>query len=423
MDRSSLSRRDLLKGVSSLAAASLVGSGTADPAGATPNPATGFQGFPRKADFAMRPGVTYLNGAYTHPMPLPAREAVRRYLEARTEFYADSSPDPNLSGKVKAEFAALINARPNEISFVPNTSTGEVLVVHGLGIPGSGGNVVTDALHFEGAIVHLQSLARDGGLDLRIAMPRDDFAIHLEDLARLVDRNTRLIEISSAAMYNGFEHDLKAVADLAHAHGAYVYVDLIQSAGATPIDVKATGIDFCACAGFKWLMGDLGLGFLYVREELLDRVIRRTQVGYHSVDEYGTHFLPNDPPAATPFTWAFGGSASAHFEVGSVSGAARAALGASIPYLRMLGVDRIEAHRQPLLDRLRRELPRLGHRCVTPEGTRSPLITFAIDDAAAIRDKVTRAGVDVRVATTYLRVSPSVYNDLADVDRLLNALS
>jgi selenocysteine lyase/cysteine desulfurase len=60
----------------------------------------------------------------------------------------------------------LINADPSEVSFVPNTSTGEVLVVHGLGIPGSGGNVVTDALHFEGSIVHLQSLERDARFDL-----------------------------------------------------------------------------------------------------------------------------------------------------------------------------------------------------------------------------------------------------------------
>jgi selenocysteine lyase/cysteine desulfurase len=422
-------RREFLVRAGGLAAVSALGPFDRHPATPSGGGATGSAGasgdpleFPRKADFAMRPGITYLNGAYTHPMPLVARDAVRDYLVARTELHADSNPDPDFSATVKAEYAALINAKPSEISFIPNTSTGEVLVVEGLGIPVSGGNVVTDALHFEGAIVHLQGLQREAGLDLRIAMPREDVAIHLQDLERLVDRDTRLIEVSSVAMYNGFAPELKRISDLAHAHGAYVYADVIQGVGAMPFDVKATGVDFCAAAGFKWLMGDLGLGFLYVREELLDRVIHRPQAGYHSTASYATHFLPYDEPGPTPFTWEWGASASAHFEVGSVAGASRAALGASIPYLRTLGPDRIQAHRQPLLDRLRSELPRLGLRCVTPPGTTSPLITFATKDGAAVARKLQRAGIDARAADTYVRFSPSVYNDLADVDRVVEAL-
>jgi cysteine sulfinate desulfinase/cysteine desulfurase-like protein len=54
-----------------------------------------------------------------------------------------------------------------------------------------------------------------------------------------------------------------------------VYADIAQSAGCTPIDVKAMGLDFCACSSFKWLMGNFGLGFLYAREDLLERPIRR----------------------------------------------------------------------------------------------------------------------------------------------------
>ncbi|MEZ4416348.1 MAG: aminotransferase class V-fold PLP-dependent enzyme [Gemmatimonadota bacterium] len=418
----SLTRRQLLAGAGSLAATAWVPGlvrpvhGTAAGAPATQ------QAFPRKADFVIPEGVTYINGAYMHPMPTVARDAVGEYLERRAGFTTQTSASPDISGDVKAEFAALINAAPHEIAFVPNTSTGEVLVVHGLGIPGSGGNVVTDALHFEGAIVHLQALERSAGLDLRIVMPYEG-AIRLEDLERAIDRDTRLVELSLVTMYNGFQHDLEAVCELAHAHGAYVYADIIQAAGAVPIDVRASGVDFAACSGFKWLMGDLGLGFLYVREDLIGRVLERTQTGYHSVSRYGTHFLPFDPPGSAPFTWDFGTSASAHFEVGSVAGAARAALGASIPYLRHLDPARIEAHRQPLLGRLREEMPRLGFECVTPEGTTSPIITFAMADGTGVEERLKRAGVDVRVAEHYIRFSPSVYNDMADIERALEALS
>ena len=97
---------------------------------------------------------------------------------------------------------------------------------------------MTDALHFDGAILHLQALQAQG-LELRMAMPTADGRIQLADLDRLIDRNTRLVEVSSVAMYNGFEHDLAAVCDLAHSRGAYVYADVIQGVGAVPLDVRA----------------------------------------------------------------------------------------------------------------------------------------------------------------------------------------
>ena len=417
----SISRRDLITRASGLAVAAVVPqaiSGSREPAWA----GSAQEAFPRKHDFSIPEGITYLNGAYMHPMPNKVRDAVHEYNDRRGGFTTQTSADPDLDNRVKSEFASLINARTSEISYIPNTTTGEILVVQGLGIPHSGGNVVTDALHFESSIIHLQSLEKNAGLDLRIVMPREG-RIDLEDFNRVVDRNTRLIEISLVTMYNGFQHDLKAICDLAHSNGAYVYADIIQAAGAVPIDVKESGVDFCACSGFKWLMGDLGLGFLYVREDLLGSVIERTQFGYRSVNRYQTHFLPYDPPGDTPFSWDLGEEASALFETGSVAGSARAALGAAIPYLRDIGADRIEEHRQPLLDLLRKEMPNLGFECVTPAGTTSPIITFTMAEGARVRERLNKAGIDISVYPNHLRFSPSIYNDLTDVEWVLESLS
>ena len=416
-----MSRRDLITRAGGLAVAAVVPaaiSGSGEPAWA----GVAQESFPRKHDFSIPEGITYLNAAYMHPMPNKVRDAVRDYNDRRGGFTTQTSADPDFDNRVKAEFASLINAKTSEISYIPNTTTGEVLVLHGLGLPYSGGNVVTDALHFESSIIHLQSLEKTAGLDLRIVMPREG-RIDLEDLDRVVDRDTRLIEISLVTMYNGFQHDLKEVCDLAHSNGAYVYADIIQAAGAVPIDVRESGVDFCACSGFKWLMGDLGLGFLYVREDLLGSVMQRTQFGYRSVHSYQTHFLPYDPPANTPFTWDLGETASALFETGSVAGSARAALGAAIPYLREIGTDRIEEHRQPLLDLLRKEMPHLGFECVTPAGTTSPIITFTMAEGTGIRERLNRAGIDISVYPNHLRFSPSIFNDLTDIEWVLESLS
>jgi selenocysteine lyase/cysteine desulfurase len=373
-------------------------------------------GFPRKPDFAILPGHTYINGAYIHPMPAATADNVRKYVQSRSQ--PDGEPWERID--IKSEFAALINAKPAEIAFVPNTSTGENLVVNGLGLPRSGGNVVTDAFHFEGALIHLKALQAQG-LDLRIVKPRD-WRIDPRDMERAIDRNTKLVEISHVAMYTGYEHDLKAVCDLAHAHGALVYADVAQSAGCTPLDVKASGLDFCACSSFKWLMGDFGLGFLYAREDLLGRIAQRSQYGYYQAASMATHFLPFDSPGPDPLTFAWNTTATGYFEVGSQANAALAALSKSLPYIRKLGVANIEAHRQPLLRRLEQEMPRLGFEPVTPPGSRSALMTFAVKNTAPYASRLKKANVNVRVGENFIRVSPSVYNDMPDIERFLEAV-
>jgi selenocysteine lyase/cysteine desulfurase len=376
---------------------------------------------PRKADFAIPEGETYINCAYVHPMPVVGREALRRYAELRSSPVLATHYDRD----VKAEFAALINAKPSEISYVPNTSTGENLVVNGLGIVGTDSNVVTDALHFDGALLHLGELKRRSGFDVRIVMPRD-WRTDLEDLERVIDRKTKLVEISLVAMANGFQHDLKAVCDLAHAHGAYVYADIVQAAGNTPIDVRASGLDFAACATFKWLMGDFGLGFLYVKEELLDRALRQTQYGYYQAATIQAHFLPGDDPAPTPggpYSWTLSNDATGRFEVGTSGSGAQHVLAETLPYIRSIGVDKIQAHRQPMLKKLREEMPRLGFPSITPPESTSAITSFTMKDRANVVERLKKANVNVRVAEDFLRVSPSVFNDMRDIDKLLEALS
>jgi selenocysteine lyase/cysteine desulfurase len=384
--------------------------------------------FPRKPDFNIADGYTYISGAYTHPMPIAAADAYRRWIDRRSSLRPldstrpeDLHPASAAGAAAKAAFASLINAKVSEISFVPNTSTGENLVVEALGIGKNDASVVTDALHFEGALIHLLELQKQG-LDLRIVMPRDG-RIEMQDLERLVDDRTRLIEVSFVSAYNGFQHDLKAVCDLAHARGAYVYADIIQGVGAVPLDVRAVGLDFAACATYKWLMGDFGLGFLYVREELLDTVIRRKHWSYESAPDAEMHPSPFDPVASTIVTYTPGKDVGTHFQLGTMASGVAAALSVSIPYIERLGVENIQRHRQPLIDRLQREMPRLGFTPQTPLDSTSPIVTFAHDDAERIEAKLRAARVNVRIARYWMRIAPSVYNDMTDIERLLDVLS
>jgi selenocysteine lyase/cysteine desulfurase len=415
-----LPRRELLASIGGLAAAAACrahDTGLPAPAAARSLGDT----LPVRGDFAIPAGQTWLNSAFIHPVPIAAADAVRGYLETRTFRQPRRRSGDSLAAEVKAEFAALINAKPAEISLVQSTSAAENLVVHGLDITGGKGTVVTDALHFDGSLVLYGELAKRG-VGLTIVRPRD-WRIELADIERALDRDTRLVAISLVSWYNGFQHDLKAVCDLAHARGVHVYADVIQAAGNTPIDVRATGVDFCACSTFKWLMGDFGLGFLYVREDLLDRVVRRTHIGYQEADEV-LHYLPSDPPADTPVTWTFHPDAGGHFEVGTYAQGAVNALAVSLPWLRRLGVAKIQAYRQPLLERLHTEMPRLGFTSITPRETPSPLIAFTLPGAERrFAERLRAANVSVSLSGDRIRISPSIFNDGRDIETLLDALA
>ena len=146
-------------------------------------------------EFPLAVTRTYLNNASVHPMSVSTRRAVQAFFDARTSGSPENgTPDPRVPiQRVKSLFASLIGAREIDIALVPSTTVGENLVVAGLGIPAAKGNVVTDALHFEGSLYMYQSLQRSG-LDVRMVTPRDG-RIELKDLARVIDGGTKLVVV------------------------------------------------------------------------------------------------------------------------------------------------------------------------------------------------------------------------------------
>ncbi|HEY5906985.1 MAG TPA: aminotransferase class V-fold PLP-dependent enzyme, partial [Vicinamibacteria bacterium] len=154
-----------------------------------------------KADFPLSRTRTYLNNAAFHPMSVHASRAVGEYLARRTDGHAE--PAWEVSGTVKGMFAELIGAKSGTVSYVTSTMVGENLVVAGLGLARGQGNVVTDALHFEGSLYLYDSL-RQQGVDVRVVKPRD-WRIDLRDLEQAIDGNTRLVAVSQVSYLNGFE--------------------------------------------------------------------------------------------------------------------------------------------------------------------------------------------------------------------------
>ena len=146
---------------------------------------------------------------------------------------------------------------PDDIAVVPATMEGENHVVNALGL-GEKAGVVTDVYHYDASLALYGEWAKRG-VPVTCLRQKDN-RIPLEDIERAITPDIKLVAISHIASDTGHQYDLKALCDVAHRKGAYVYADIVQSAGAVPLDLKDSGVDFACSGAYKWLMGEFGAG-------------------------------------------------------------------------------------------------------------------------------------------------------------------
>src|SRR6059036_4111256 len=173
-------------------------------------------------------------------------------------------------GELRARYARIVGASPEEIALAPSISVALSAVAEALDY-GRRPKVVVTSLDFP--TVAYQWLAkRARGVELVVVQSPDQVSVPVEAIARAVDDRTALVATSHVYFTSGAIQDIKRVADAARQCGALSLVDAYQSVGQVPVDVKAAGVDFLTAGGLKWLLGGPGIGFLYAREELAQRL-------------------------------------------------------------------------------------------------------------------------------------------------------
>jgi selenocysteine lyase/cysteine desulfurase len=362
-----------------------------------------------RADFdVVRQGL-YLNSAYITPSPRPVAEAARAFADRKA-----SKPIPldemlRKTDEVRGQFARLVGADADEIGFLFATSEGENIVAAALDLK-PGDNVVIDELHYNTTFVLYRHLEATRGIDLRIVKQRDG-RVTRDDFARAVDGRTRLVSVAWVSHQNGFRHDMRPLADLAHAHGALFYADAVQALGMVQADVRAAGVDCLACGTYKWLLGGFGVAPFFIRRELLGR-IRVDRLGaLHVEKELGDHRYEIYRTAKK-------------FEYATLPFAEVYQLGAALAYLEKIGVERIERHTVALAHQLRDGLAALGFRLFTPPDNASSIVSFYLDrNQARAREVLDKAGIQVSVRErgAQVRVSPALFNTRAEIGQFLEA--
>lgn len=397
----SLTRRDLLRlgtAAAAVAGAPRLGRAAeaqrADPLGV-------------RRDFPVVNDTLYLDTAYIGAIPQPVADAGAAFIRSKAARPISLPEMQAKADEVRGQFARLVNAAPDEIGFLAATSEGENRIATALNLK-AGDNIVIDELHYLSEFVLYRALEEQKGIELRIAKASGG-AVPASAFAPLVDRRTRLVSVALVSHQNGWRHNLKPLADLAHAHGAWLYTDAIQAAGAIAIDVKASGVDALCSGTYKWLHAGYGVAPFYVRRELLDRI---------APDRWGALHVERTHPGHRYDIYKTGRK----FEYATLAFGAVYELGAALTYLDKVGVPRIEAHVVSLAEQLQKGLRARGFEVLTPSGNKSPIVAFRNPmDPAAARDlmKARNTQISFRENGTQIRVSPALFNNEEDIDRFL----
>lgn len=361
-----------------------------------------------RQDFPVVRDWLYLNSAYIAPVPNQVVAVGKEFVERKATNPYQLGAMLGQTDQVRAQFAQLVNASVDEIAFLFATSEGENIVANALDLR-AGDNVVIDALHYETEFVLYTHLRDTRGVNLRVA-PHKNGAITAKDIEPLVDKRTKLVSVAWVSHQNGFRHDMRPIADIAHANGALFYTDAIQAAGMIPLDVRAADVDFLCCGTYKWVLASFGVAPFYVRRSVLDRI---------RLDRFGALHVAKELPDGR-FELHAGAK---RFDYATLPFNEVYQLGEGLRYVERVGVPRIEAHTVALAQELRAGLAAQGYRLFTPEGTQTSIVTYYIDrDPGAVRAAFDREKVvvSVRDAVKQVRVSPALFNTREEIARFLD---
>jgi selenocysteine lyase/cysteine desulfurase len=364
---------------------------------------------------------TYLNAAGMMPLGDFSIEGLRRHEAYQQLGGGDGRGEyvRAMQTGIRGLFADLVGAEEREIGLVHCTKAGEQIVLDALSAEFAGGKgVVTNDLHFAGSLHNLLGL-QESGLSLKIVRAKD-WKIRVEEMVAAIDGDTGLVSISLVSNINGHIEDIRTIADAAHAHGALLFADIIQAVGITPVDVRAMGIDVASCSCYKWLYGVHGTGFLYVRHDL-----QGTRLPDRLFPGQARHnYAPwvSDPDLTQPPILYHEREDATRYQPGHVSYQGYCAAYEGLKFLAGVGVEAALAHNVRLNRYLLEHVDAARYRCITPDVDRSPIVTLlAADPGDAIR-RLRASDAVVSYSDGRIRVSPALYSNEADMDRLAEAL-
>jgi selenocysteine lyase/cysteine desulfurase len=309
---------------------------------------------------------------------------------------------------LRAGFARFINAEPDEVAIVTSASAGINPIASALRFE-QRSRVVMSEYEFP-TMGHIWLAQRPRGAQIQF-LDGVENRVPTEAYARAIDERTCIVPLTHVSFLNGFRSDVAAVARIAHASGALVLLDGYQDCGTRPLDVKALDVDFFVTGTLKYLLGPPGLGFLYVRRELVERLTPTVTswMSQRDVFAFRTKHLDMAPAAR-------------RFEGGTPPIPNIYQGRPALDLLVRIGMENVAAQIERLTRAFLQGARRLHVESKTPADSVGPLVVLRAKDAALLVGKLTARGIVTSSRLDGVRFAFHVYNTMDDVHTALAAL-
>ncbi|HFI0423127.1 TPA: cysteine desulfurase [Streptococcus suis] len=375
--------------------------------------------------------LVYLDNAATTQKP-------QQVLDVLADYYQKDNANVHrgvhtLSERATARYEA---ARQKVADFIQAKSSKEILFTRGTTtglnwvaqfakeILQPDQEVIISVQEHHSNIIPWQQACQQTGAKLRYVTLKDG-ELDMDHLRSLLSSKTKFVSLAHVSNVLGGVVPIGEIAELVHQVGAYLVVDGAQSVPHMAVNVQELDVDFYAFSGHK-MLGPTGIGVLYGKEELLNRM-SPVEFGGEMID-----FVYEQSATWKELPW--------KFEAGTPNIAGAIGLGAAIDYLTEIGMDAIQAHEEELVNYVFPKLqaiPGLTIYGSQDMGKRTGVIAFNLDDLHPhdVATALDYEGVAVRAGhhcaqplLRYLQVPATVrasfyiYNTKADCDKLVEAI-
>lgn len=354
----------------------------------------------------------YMNSCSQGALSVDVKDAYASYLRDWDEKGSPWEYWAERNEAARQAFAGLVNAEASEVAVTTSLSAGVSALASAMDFSGERNKVVVSDFEFPtvAQIWHAQE-ARGAKV---VHVPAAGNVIPLSRFEDAIDEQTALVSISHVCFRNGSKLDIEAITEIAHRKGALVLVDSYQALGTTPIDVKRLKVDFLAGGVLKYLLASAGLAYLYVRKELVEGLNPTTMGWFSQANIFAMDIYANTPhPTAR------------RFESGTPAVPNTYAAVAGIKLVQSVGVERIEQQIKELTGAIKEGVMKRGFNLVSPVDPKKhgALITVRSHKVDLLTKWLAKDGIIVSHRDDNLRISPHFYNDLHDVDCVIDGLT
>jgi selenocysteine lyase/cysteine desulfurase len=368
-----------------------------------------------RGQFPVTNEYLYFDLANKCALPLWATETIAAYIQKQQRSGGDKAEWFATLEEARTNFARLINATLDEIAFTKNTSEGLNIAAACLPLK-AGDTVLLNEYEHPNNVYCWLNLERKG---IKVKwIPTQGGQVTLDSLDEVMDDSVRVVSIASTTYAPGNQNDIRAISEYCRKRNIFTVVDAVQSVGTLQVDVKELGVDVLCTSGHKSLFCPHGVGIVYIRKEMLDRMhpvyVARAGMGMGAQIEYSN------------ITYKLDQAHSARkFEIGNYNYLGLTVLNESVKFLLNLGMENVENRILELNSYLIAKLVQAGFPVVSPHTgpLRSAIVCFEAADARALHGFLMENKAITTLRRDTIRISLGIYNNESDIDAFVELAS